>query len=101
MNKRDVSEHILPTAATMVGVCMTVISIVKVVELTHGPSRIDEYLAVDSLFFLLSAGCSYLSIRARISGKRRTKLEQAADLSFMMGMIAMTAIALLFAFEIV
>jgi len=32
------SSHILPTAATMVGVCMTVISIVKLIQKNSGDS---------------------------------------------------------------
>lgn len=96
----DVSEHILPTAATMVGVCMTVISIVKVIELSHGPSRMDEYLAVDSLGFLFSAACSYMAIRSKATGRKRRMFERAADISFMCGMVAMAIIGMLFAFEV-
>jgi len=52
--KQNLSSHILPTSAAMLGVCMTVISIVKLTQLNHGiKSWIDEILAIDALFFLL------------------------------------------------
>ena len=100
-NNGDISEHILPTAATMVGVCMTVISIVKVIELSHGPSRMDEYFAVTSVFFLLSAGASYMAIRSKVGQARKRMFEKLADRAFMLGMVVMTVFGILFAFEVV
>ena len=46
-NQQSVAHHILPTAATMAGVCLTVISIIKLTELSHSFSTlIDDFLAL-------------------------------------------------------
>lgn len=92
-----ISAHVLPTSATMVGVCMTVIGIVKVVEGGQRETHIDEALAINSLFFLLSAIFSYLSIR---TPKNTARLESLADIMFMIGLGLMSAIGIIFAFEL-
>lgn len=51
MNQDQLSHHILPSASTMLGVCLTGIGLVKVVEEHIGPSHVDEYLALDAIFF--------------------------------------------------
>ena len=93
-----ISSQVLPTSATMVGVCMTVIGIVKVVEVGHSESHIDEALAINSLFFMLSAIFSYLSIR---TPRNTIKLESLADTLFMIGLVLMSFIGILFAFELI
>jgi hypothetical protein len=86
----------------MLGVCLTGIGLVKVAEVHLGPSHIDEYLALDGVCFLISCLCHYSSIR---KSKRETsasnKLEQVADIFFILGLVAMTVISLLFAYEFV
>lgn len=86
----------------MLGVCLTGIGLVKVAEAHLGPSHVDEYLALDSLVFLVSCFCSYISIR-QISPDERLadRLEQIADVCFMFGLAVLTAISFLFAYEFV
>jgi hypothetical protein len=97
MKPNTISSHILPTSATMVGVCMTVLSIAKLIEGQRGLVIIDELMAFDGLVFLLSAGLSYQSIR---SLKLQEKFETLADMVFMTGLILMTISAFIFAYEI-
>ncbi len=93
------SRHILPTSATMIGICTTFIGLVKIVEAKIGPSHVDEYAALAALLFLASAALSYLSIRyarrARFSGR----CERTADVVFLAGLFSITVIAILFAYE--
>jgi len=91
------SRHILPTSATMAGVCMTMVGLVKIIEGTAGPSHIDQAFAVVGLVFLASAFVSYLSIRARGS---RDWLESIADGVFMVGLVLMVLAGGAFAFEL-
>ena len=89
---QSVAHHILPTAATMAGVCVTVISIIKLTELSHSfTTLIDDFLAADSVFFLISAFLSYLSLRAG----HGSKLEHTADILFLIGMAIMVVCAFL------
>ncbi|MEI6066458.1 MAG: hypothetical protein WCP96_03915 [Methylococcaceae bacterium] len=94
----DLSHHILPNSATMVGVCIMVISIVKTMSpgLTH--YLIDKGLAIDSLLFMISALLSFLSIRIEQSTER---LERWAEMIFLLGLVSMTLITVIFSFEIV
>jgi hypothetical protein len=90
------SAHILPTSATMIGVCMTVLSIGHLGP--HGGIHeiIDKLLAVDALVFLASALLSFMSMR---SGERRARREAQAELVFVTGLalLALGAFALAFA----
>ncbi len=93
----NLTRHILPTAATMVGVCMTVISIVKITKISKGQT-IDEILAIDSIIFLASAFFSYLSIRHSESPRH---YESWADTTFMWGLVLMAFSTLALSFEII
>jgi hypothetical protein len=102
MNQVQLSHHILPNASTMLGVCLTGIGLVKVAEAHLGPSHVDEYLALNAVCFLISCMCSYSSIRQDFRGANtRNRLEQTADYFFMIGLVGMTFISVLFAYEFV
>jgi hypothetical protein len=46
LGKVGLSGHILPVSATLIGVCVTLVGLVKVVEIKIGNSRVDEYAAL-------------------------------------------------------
>ncbi|MDD5240442.1 MAG: hypothetical protein PHG47_01840 [Sulfuricella sp.] len=94
---KPLSGHILPTSATMVGVCMTVISIVKLSHVGVAGVLIDKILAFDSLLFLSSAIFSYLSLRVE---RNAVRMEGFADNFFMVGLVFMTAAAFVLSFEL-
>lgn len=94
----DLSHHILPNSATMVGVCIMVISIVKSLPADTVNYFIDKALAMDSLLFMISALFSFLSIRLEHSELR---FERWAEMVFIVGLVSMTIITLVFSFEIV
>ncbi len=91
------SDHILPSSATMIGVCMTVISLAHLIP-KHSISRhVNDLLALDSLLFLSSATLSYFSIRRpMLAGK----YERVADLIFLFGLAIMVVVGFVIAFEL-
>ena len=93
---KDLSTHILPTSATMVGVCMTVLSIGHIAR--GGETRLvfDKLLALDAVLFLCSAVLSYISMRSR---HRRSRYESRAEMLFVAGLalLAIGAVSLAFA----
>jgi hypothetical protein len=93
----DLSRHILPTSAQLVGVCMTVISLVKALHIGQVGSMLDKLLAVDALIFTVSAVLSYASIR----GLKSVRLEKYADQFFMVGLMELGVCAVLLSFEII
>ena len=63
MRTETLASHILPVSGTMIGVCVTLIGLVKLAEARHGTSHVDEYAALAAITFLASALASYLSMR--------------------------------------
>jgi hypothetical protein len=96
---RELSRHIRPTSATMIGICTTFIGLVKVAEAKLGPSHVDEYAALAALLFLVSATASYLSIRYLDRLGLSSRCEKLADQFFLAGLFSITIIATLFAYE--
>lgn len=93
----DLSHHILPNSATMVGVCIMVISIVKSMHPGLANFLIDKALAIDSILFMVSALLSFLSIRLDRSS---LNLERWAEIIFLLGLASMTIITVVFSFRI-
>ncbi len=95
--KSRLADHILPSSATMIGVCMTVISVSQLIP-KHSISRhVDDLLAFDSLFFLASAMLSYFSIR---HPDQAEKLEQVADIIFLVAIALMVIVGFVVSFEL-
>lgn len=95
--RNDLSQHILPTSAQLVGVCLTVISLVKVLHIGRVGSMLDRFLAIDALLFTVSATLSYASMRRCESAK----LEKFADQFFMLGLLELGGCAILLALELI
>ena len=81
----------------MVGVCMTVTSIIKLAHFGWLGILINRIIAVDSVLFLVSSMFSYLSLR---SEKLFRHLETWADIAFMMGLAVMVIAGFIFSFEL-
>jgi len=95
--KNRLADHILPTSATMVGVCITVISLAKLIP-KHGVSRsADELLAFDSLLFMISAVLSYFSIR---HPDKSGRYERIADIVFLIALALMVVVGFIVSFEL-
>jgi hypothetical protein len=83
----------------MVGICTTLIGLVKIIEARIGSSHVDEYGGLAAFLFLVSALASYLVIRLSNRGLVSAWCERIADLFFMVGLVSLTLISLLFAYE--
>ena len=97
IHKLRLADHILPTSATMVGVCITVISVAQLIP-KHGISRhADELLAFDSLLFMVSASLSYFSIRHPSDA---ANYERVADGVFLLALALMVVVGFIVSFEL-
>lgn len=95
------SSHILTVSATLVGVCLTVIGLIRVIERLQQIRTIeDELLAVNSLIFLAATTLAYLALRTR-SARSYQRLERSADACFLCGLAFMCVICCLIAYEVV
>jgi hypothetical protein len=99
--EEDVSIHILSVSAAMVGVCLTVIGLIRIV-ITLGTfeTMADNLLAVASLIFLISCFCSYWALRTR-GTCRMHRLERIADTLFLFGLSLMVIVCGVIAFAMI
>jgi len=99
--EEDVSIHIFDTSATMVGVCLTVIGLFKLMlQLKSISTWADDLLSIDATLFLSACGLAYWALRTR-SLKRRHRTEKIADLIFLGALTLMTAICGLITYTLV
>lgn len=90
--EEDICIHIFTVSSAMVGVCLTVIGLVRVViTLGKADTFADDLLAFDALLFLVCCLISYAALRSRGSQRMR-RLERIADGIFITAMIVMVAI---------
>ena len=84
----------------MVGVCLTVIGLIRVV-ITFGKidTLADDLLAGDALLFLVACLLSYWALRTR-SIRRMHRVERIADGIFIFAMILMTGVCGLITYAI-
>jgi len=90
--EEDICIYIFTVSSAMVGVCLTVIGLIRVViTLGKADTVADDLLAVDAMLFLASCLLSYAALRSR--GLRRMhRIERAADGVFIAAMIVMAAV---------
>jgi hypothetical protein len=98
--EQDICIHIFTVSSAMVGVCLTVIGLIRVViTLGSADTLADDLLAGDALLFLLSCLLSYWALRSR--GLRRMhRLEKIADAIFIIAMIGMVVVCALITYTI-
>lgn len=96
--RNDVSQHIMPTSATMVGVCITVIGIVRLIEMEVAIGTIiDDIASGASVLFLASTVLSYVALR---SPKLEHWAERSADLVFILGLLLLVMCGLMLTWEL-
>src|SRR4029450_9124224 len=98
--EQDIRIHIFTVSSAMVGVCLTVIGLIRVViTLGTADTLADDLLARHALLFLISCLLSYWALRSR--GLRRMhRLERIADGIFIIAMIGMVVICALITYTI-
>jgi hypothetical protein len=98
--EHDICIHIFTVSSAMVGVCLTVIGLIRVViTLGRADTLADDLLAGDALLFLLSCLLSYWALRSRGS-RRMHRLEKIADGIFIVAMIGMVIICAVITYSI-
>lgn len=86
----DLCLHIFTASAALVGVCLTVIGLIRVVIATTKVGTVaDDLLAGDATLFMVSCLLAYWALRAR-SVRRMHRLERTGDAIFLVGLLLMT-----------
>lgn len=84
------SQHIVATAANLLGFCLFIITSLHLSNKTEN-SLIDEFTAIVALFLTVSSVLSFISLRTT-SEKRERKLENVADYLFIVSLIGIFGI---------
>ncbi|HTQ37710.1 MAG TPA: hypothetical protein VMJ32_01710 [Pirellulales bacterium] len=96
----DLCVHTFAVSAAMVGVCLTVIGLIRIViTLQKVNTLADDFLGIDAIIFLASCILSYWAIRNR-KVRRRLRAERFADGLFLVAMVLMTAVCLFIVYAI-
>lgn len=98
--KEDLPIHIFTVSAAMVGVCLTVIGLMRIVINLHGwETLVDDLLALDAFLFLTACTLGYWALRVRHK-RRLHRVERIADGFFMGGIALMVLVAVFITYEI-
>jgi len=90
----DLSVHVFTVSATMVGVCLTAIGLIRVVvTIRHMETLVDDLIAMNALLFVISGLLSYWAMRSHRIG-RPPVVEAIAEKVFL-GAMVLTGIACL------
>ncbi len=93
--EENISIHIFSVSAGMVGVCITVISLLNIsTALRKIETFGDNIIAFGAMIFLAACLISYMGIRTK-SRKRRFIMERAADGLFLSGLSLLVVVCLL------
>lgn len=95
----NTSQHILNTAATLLGFCLFVITSFNVNNKAE-TSIIDDFTAAIALLLVFSCLFSFLSIRSK-SEKKEEKLETIADYLFLISLIGILIVVVLISLNII
>lgn len=95
--EKNFTVHILPTAATLLGICFLVFSFVNVLKLNE-QTLLDELAAVAIIVFLLACLASYASLRKT---PRHRVYHKAADMFFIIGLVLLTLASIVITLKII
>jgi hypothetical protein len=96
----NIAIHIFTVSAGLVGVCLTVIGLVQIVIHSKKEDTIaDDLLVLDAILFLFSCLLSYWALRKR-NIRRLHKIEETADIIFIIALILMVVICGFIAFTL-
>ena len=99
--EHDLTMHVFAISATMVGVCLTAIGILRLVSSqTRIETLGDELLAADAVVFMVSSFLSFWSFKTKLS-KIRQVLRLIIDGVFILGLMTMVIICSVIAYAII
>ncbi len=93
------APHLLNTSANLLGFCFIVLTSVKISKLNES-TFIDEGAALATIIFMASCFLSFLSLRKTRPAKAN-KLESAADILFLCGLIVLFITTVLIVLNII
>lgn len=97
----DLTIHIFTVSATLVGVCLTVIGIMRHLGGARASHYGQELLALDAFLFLTCCILSYVALKIHNHFKRKPLLTTIADYLFIIALSLMAVVCGLIVYEII
>ena len=85
----SISVDVFSVSAAMVGVCLTVIQLIKMNGDQQANTIVDEILALDSVVFMLACVLSFLALKSRRNSRLKKILENIGDGFFLLAISTM------------
>jgi hypothetical protein len=100
-SERELSVHIFSVSAQLVGISLTVLGLFRVLVRLRASGRFgDGLLAIDAIVYLSACIFAYAILHSRTQERRRV-LERIADVCFIGGLVLMTGVCTLVAWQMV
>jgi len=97
-DRKNMSQHILPTSANLLGLCFLILSLKKLWKGDGLANFMDKLDGVALLIFLVASVLSYMSMRSK--DDRSELYERVADIIFLAGLVLLTLIAFVAVLEL-
>ena len=98
--EKTISIQIFSVSASMIGVCLTVIGIINIINrAAKVDTWADDFTAIGAIVFLCSCVISYLGIRTE-DRKRRLLLEKVSDAVFLTGLSILALVCVISLFKL-
>jgi hypothetical protein len=97
----DLTIHVFTVSATLVGVCLTVIGIMRHLGGARASHYGTELLALDAFLYLICCILSYSALKMRNHLKRKSLFTNIADYLFIIALSLMAVICGLIVYEII
>jgi hypothetical protein len=96
----DNCKHIFTASAALLGVCLTVIGLLRVViAISKVGTLADDIVSVDALLFLAACLSSYWALRTR-NIRRMHRTERMADRLFIAGLCVMAGVCVFITYAV-
>ena len=97
----DLSIHVFTVSATLVGVCLTVIGIMRHLVGVRASHYGQQLIAIDAFMFLICCILSYASLKIHNNLIRKNLLRAISDYLFITALSLMAVICGLIVYEVV
>ncbi|NNM83733.1 hypothetical protein HKL94_00730 [Candidatus Parcubacteria bacterium] len=96
--KKETTSHILTSSANLIGVCLIIITGLRISNMAKS-TILDEVAAIAASLFLLSGMYAYLSMRQNASAILRHR--DIADYTFLSGLTLLVITVVLISFNLI
>lgn len=85
----SISVDVFSVSAAMVGVCLTVIQLIKMNAAQRPNTIVDDILAFDAIFFMMACIFSFLALKGKRRSRFKKIMENIGDSCFLLAISTM------------